>query len=260
MDFSQMGKKLDEAFPRLYAESWDNVGWMVRPSNDDVHGMLFTVDVTNEVIAHALERDCNLILSHHPLLFESLEQVRNDRPVDRCVMKAVRNNIGIYAAHTNADSMPGGLNDRFADKLGLTETTPIDPSVEEENGGLGRIGTVAKPLTVQEIGHRIRKRFEVNFLRAVGPRDRTVETIGICTGSGGDLIDSTLANQVDLYISADLGHHDVLEARGLDLPLINLDHYEMEAIFLGLCREIIEKFEDLRISVGEYHREDPYWN
>ena len=260
MDFQQMGKELDRLFPPAWAESWDNIGWMVRPSDDVVSGVVVTVDVTSDVIVHARERGYNTIISHHPLLFEPLEQVRDDRPVDRCVMKAIRDDVGIYAAHTNADSMPGGLNDRFANRLGLSETEPIDPSVEDESGGLGRIGNLTQPLTVEEIADRVRDRFDVHFLRAVGPRDRTVETVGVCTGSGGDFINPSLAERVDLYISADLGHHDVLEARGLDLPLLNLDHYEMETIFLPLARELIEESIERDLSVEEYRRDDPYWH
>lgn len=260
MKFQEIGQPLDEVFPPEFAESWDNIRWMVRPSNSEVSGILVTVDVTEDVLDYAGDTGCNLIVSHHPLLFESLDQVREDRPVDRCVMKAIRNNLGIYTAHTNADSMPGGLNDQFAEGIGLTHTVPIDPSPEEETAGLGRIGKLLEPMTVAEVCGRVRSQFDLDFLRAVGEPSEPVETIGICTGSGGDFITPELAAEIDLYISADLGHHDVLEALGLELPLINLDHYEMETVFLPLARNLISKACDFEYSSEEYRRENPYWD
>ncbi len=112
---------IEELAPCSYAESWDNVGLMVGNRNAIVTGVLTTLDVTEETILYAIEHDCNLIISHHPLIFKGLKQLSCDTAQGRMINALVQNNIAVYSAHTNLDIAPGGLNDMLAERLGLID-------------------------------------------------------------------------------------------------------------------------------------------
>lgn len=112
---------MEQLAPRAYAESWDNVGLMVGDRNAIVTGVLTTLDVTEEAISYAIEHDCNLIVSHHPLIFKGLKQLSCDMAQGRMINQLIQHNIAVYSAHTNLDIAPGGLNDMLANQLGLMD-------------------------------------------------------------------------------------------------------------------------------------------
>ena len=112
---------MEQLAPRSYAESWDNVGLMVGNRNAIVTGVLTTLDVTEEAISYAIEHDCNLIVSHHPLIFKGLKQLSCDTAQGRMINQLIQHNIAVYSAHTNLDIAPGGLNDMLANQLGLID-------------------------------------------------------------------------------------------------------------------------------------------
>ena len=112
---------MEQLAPRSYAESWDNVGLMVGDRNAMVTGVLTTLDVTEETISYAIEHDCNLIVSHHPLIFKGLKQLSCDTTQGRMIHKLIQHKIAVYSAHTNLDIAPGGLNDMLAERLGLID-------------------------------------------------------------------------------------------------------------------------------------------
>ena len=117
----QVVNLIEELAPRSYAESWDNVGLMIGNRNAIVTGVLTTLDVTEETIAYAIEHDCSLIISHHPLIFKGLKQLSCDTAQGRMINNLIQHNIAVYSAHTNLDIAPGGLNDMLANQLGLID-------------------------------------------------------------------------------------------------------------------------------------------
>lgn len=112
---------MEQLAPRSYAESWDNVGLMVGDRNAIVTGVLTTLDVTEDAISYAIEHDCNLIVSHHPLIFKGLKQLSCDTAQGRMINQLIQHKIAVYSAHTNLDIAPGGLNDMLANQLGLID-------------------------------------------------------------------------------------------------------------------------------------------
>lgn len=117
---------LEKRVPRHLAESWDNVGLMVGRRNMDVTGILTVLDVTEAAIDEAIAKQCNLIISHHPLIFKGLKQVTSDSALGRMVEKLIKHDIAVYSAHTNLDVAPGGLNDLAASQLGLRDVSGLE--------------------------------------------------------------------------------------------------------------------------------------
>ncbi len=117
-----------EAFaPPVYQESYDNCGMQVGDPSAPVTGVLITLDVTEAILAEAISRNCNMIVAHHPLIFSGLKQISGRNYVERVVRGAIKNDINIYAAHTNLDNVSAGVNARIAEKLGLTGTAILAP-------------------------------------------------------------------------------------------------------------------------------------
>jgi dinuclear metal center YbgI/SA1388 family protein len=130
MQVKEVIKLIEEYAPPVYQESYDNCGLQVGDKEAQVKGVLLTLDVTEIVLDEAMERGCNLIVAHHPVIFGGLKRLTGNNYVERIVLKAIKNDIHIYAAHTNLDNMVNGVNAKIAEKLGLKNTRILAPMGE----------------------------------------------------------------------------------------------------------------------------------
>jgi len=122
---------LAEWAPPSYQESYDNAGLLCGDPDQPVTGILCCLDSTEEVLREAAELGCNLVVAHHPILFGSLKSLTGKTYAERALLTAIRNNIALYAAHTNLDAVHHGVNDRMADRLGLLNRQILDPKREQ---------------------------------------------------------------------------------------------------------------------------------
>lgn len=125
--FTEVISALETLAPPALQESYDNSGLLVGNAKTKVTGVLVCIDVTEEIINEAARRKCNLVISHHPLIFSSLKRLTGKNYVERCVIKAIEKGIAIYAIHTNLDNVLHGVNQKFAEKLGLNDTKILRP-------------------------------------------------------------------------------------------------------------------------------------
>lgn len=120
---------IEEVAPLALQEDWDNSGWQIKPADDDCSGVMICVDVTPEVIVEAHKRGCNLVVSHHPLLFNGLKRIGNDT-TSTVVRQAIVWGIGVYSSHTSLDNSPVGVSRRMAQMLGLSDVTALQPMAQ----------------------------------------------------------------------------------------------------------------------------------
>lgn len=257
VEINDLVKALETWFPPELAEEWDNIGWMVEPRQDEIDRVLVSVDPSPEAVEAAVTADADVLVSHHPLIFDPLSAFRRQDPTARLVARALRNELGIYSAHTNADSAPGGLNDRLAQLLDLTDVEPLEPG-EKPGVGLGRIGRLGEERTVGWAETTLEEALPLRHSWSTVEPDVPVRKLGICSGSGGDFVGPDLAGMVDLYISGDVGHHTALEARQLGLPLLVLDHHDMETVFCDLVLERLRERFGSRLEASVHRRTYPY--
>ena len=118
---------IEEVAPLALQESYDNAGLLVGDSQMEVTSVLVCIDITEDVIEEAIQKRCNLIISHHPLIFNGLKKITGQNEVQRCVAKAIKNDISIYAAHTNLDNVLQGVSGRMAEKIGLKDLKILQP-------------------------------------------------------------------------------------------------------------------------------------
>ncbi len=127
MKIVELSRYLESIAPLSYQENYDNTGLLVGNPNDEVNSALITLDVTEAVIQEAIDTGCDLIIAHHPIIFGGLKKLNGKNEVERCVIKAIQNNIALYAAHTNLDSVHGGVNSKICEKLGLKNCMILSP-------------------------------------------------------------------------------------------------------------------------------------
>ncbi|MDE6499386.1 MAG: Nif3-like dinuclear metal center hexameric protein, partial [Rikenella sp.] len=192
--------------PVAWQEEWDNCGWQIvdrDPKEIECSGVLLSLDVTEAVVEQAVREGANLIVCHHPLLFRGVKRLTGATAVERIVAEAVRQRVAIYAAHTNMDVAPGGVNDRLARILGLEKTEVLVPGAQA-GVGLGRVGELAEAVPTGEFLTRIARLLGVPSLRHSELATETVRRVALCGGSGGEFVPQALAAGAQLYLTADL--------------------------------------------------------
>ena len=131
MTIGEITTYLESVAPPSFQESYDNAGLIIGDPETVISSVLISLDITEAVIDEAIETGCELIIAHHPILFKGIKRLNGNSYVERCVIKAIKNDIAIYAAHTNLDSVMGGVNSKICEKIGLTNLNILDPVKEQ---------------------------------------------------------------------------------------------------------------------------------
>ena len=234
---------IESVAPRSAQESWDNSGMQVGDTGRDIQSVLLTTDVTTDVVDEAIMLGCQLIISHHPLLFHGLKQVCGQTPQARIVEKAIKHDIAIYSAHTSLDSVPGGINTRLADLLGLANVTPLRPSVSGFSF-LGVIGSFPEPMPFDSFLKHVRARLDTTYIRYSLPHlspftfQFSIQTVALCGGSGAEFIPEAIAQGADVYLTADVKYHEFQEADGR-IAIVDIDHWVSEKHARDIFRDIL---------------------
>ena len=206
----------------------------------DIQSVLLTTDITENVVSEAIMLGCQLIISHHPLLFHGLKQVCGQTPQARVVETAIKNNIAIYSAHTSLDSVIGGINTRLADKLGIIGQHILVPTQQPEaNTGLGVIGTLPEQISYCAFIEHVRKTLECTYVRYTRPQKEMIQTVALCGGSGAEFIGEAIAKGADVYLTADCKYHEFQDADGR-IGLIDIDHWISERHAREIFRDILK--------------------
>ena len=250
-----IAKAIEDFAPLSLKEDWDNPGLQVGDREMEVTGVLLCLDVTEEILQEARKRDCNMIVSHHPLIFGGLKRITGSNPTERIVAGALRENIAIYSAHTNLDSAFEGVSYEMAHMLGMKDCRPLEMSHSgDEKEGLGVVGMVT-PTPKLEFLRKVKETFEVKDLRySAQTPGIVVRKVALCGGSGGSLIRKALASGADVYICGDLKYHD-FTSYGSEILLADIGHFESELCSRKiLSRAIRSAYPDCVIYFSECER------
>ncbi len=222
--------------PLPLQESYDNAGLQVGLTEAEVSGALLCLDVTEEVIAEAREMDCDLIVSHHPLLFRGLKRITDSTQVERCVRMALQYNIAIYSAHTNLDNAEDGVNYRIAEKLGLQDVELMMPrrvmvSIEDHEqpikAGSGVIGYLPESDDSLQFLQRVKEAFGVECLMHNELLQRPIQSVAICGGAGDFMLDEAIRLQADAFLTGEMHYHQFF-GHDQQIQIAVLGHYQSE--------------------------------
>lgn len=220
---------MEQIAPSSLAESYDNVGLMVGDREAEVTNVLVALDCTMAVIEEAAQNKCNLILNHHPLLFVKPRTVTTDTLIGRKLMKLLKNDINVYASHTNLDSVSGGLNDIVTNLLGFSDYEIMEPSpLRNDGSGIGRLVTLQQPTTLGELCDRVKSSLNIPALRYCGDQNMTISRIAVINGSGGDFFDAARKMGAQCVITGDTSYHDVSDMVEENIGVIDAGHFDTE--------------------------------
>lgn len=220
-------KYIDSIAPFDTQEEWDNSGLLVGDENKAVKKALFALDITSEVIKQATEQNVDLIVTHHPIIFKPISEVKSDS----LVYKIIKNSLSIICAHTNYDKAEEGVNDILCYTIGLDSFSKVEGAClnigyfNEETGLCDFVSHVKNTL-----GGTVR----YNNGKA------TVKKIAVCSGSGSNFLDLAHDLGCDALLTGDGGHHAFLDAQEYNMSLICAGHFETEAIAMAPLKEKIK--------------------
>ncbi len=236
---------LEQLSPKCYALSWDNVGLLVGRKEKEVQKIMIALDATKDVIKASVEQKVDMLITHHPMIFSSMKRINEDNIVAEKVLTLAENGICYYAMHTNFD-IAGGMAQLAAGKdyLNLSNTYPIEVCDTEDGEGLGRFGTLPKPMTAKQACSYVKEKFNLPFVMLYQPQgseEKVYEKIAVLPGAGKSNWEDVFHTGCELYLTGDFGHHPALDALESGMTVIDATHYGLEYIFIKYISDYLQK-------------------
>ncbi len=218
MNTAEIFRLLDKAAHFEDQEEYDNSGLLVGSASREVTGILFALDVTEPVIDEALKLGANLIVTHHPLMFDARRTVTDEDYEGRLLLRLIKNDISLIAAHTCLDKAEGGINDSLAEACTLLDI---------QGDGFVRVGRLPTPLSSAELKEYLSAALNTT-VRLMGPGDRKIEWLGLCSGAGGSEWKAAAALGAEAFLSGEIKHHTALEMADAEICAYECGHFATE--------------------------------
>ena len=248
---------IESIAPRYMKESWDNVGLLCGSKTAPVTKVLVALDPFEHVCKEAAAWGAELIVTHHPIIFQPMKSVTDETSIGRGIMELIRNGISAINAHTNLDQTPGGVNDVLAQTLGLDHISVIHPAGVDENGnewGLLHCGVVPEQPLEDFLG-LVKDKLHCQGIRYVNggkPVRKVAVGGGSCAGGMLDALDAGC----DTFVTADIKYNQFWDAQDLGLNLIDAGHFHTEnPVIPVLAAKLQEKFPEIQIKISETHND-----
>ncbi|MGD9731665.1 MAG: Nif3-like dinuclear metal center hexameric protein [Desulfamplus sp.] len=261
---------INDIAPFKLAEDWDNSGLQVGNFSWHVKKILVALDVSIDVMNYAAASRFDLIVSHHPLMLSPSKSIDFSIMPGSAIAVAANHKISVISAHTNLDKVHGGLNDYFANILGLKNLTALVPSIQlsdkstnrDNHDGIGRIGEIEHTVSLKEFALYIKNRLKLETIRITGNPNLPIKKAALCTGSGGSLIKDFFKSGAAVYVTGDIKYHEARQIEEAGFGLIDVGHFASERIAVELiCKKLqkasIENIMNLEIE-GFYEDSDPF--
>jgi dinuclear metal center YbgI/SA1388 family protein len=251
---------ITEIAPLQWQESYDNAGLQVGDLNAEAHKALICLDITEEVVDEAIVKNCNVIVSHHPLIFRGLKHLTPETYIERALMKAIKHDIAMISMHTNLDNSYLGVSRMLAERLGLRNLKLLQPSVSEpEVCGAGMVGELEYPMEEVDFLNLVVKTIDSPCLRHSALTGRKIQKVALCGGAGVPFMADALKNQADAYLTADIKYHDFFLPEG-NILLVDGGHFETEQFTKELlCDLIRKKFPKFAAEIAETRTNAVYY-
>ena len=240
LNFSDIYSFFETFAPSSLQEPYDNSGCLLSSEAEFCTGVLFALDLTQAVLKEAIEKKCNLIVTHHPFLFKSFKKIGHFTIQDQILRRCIQENIAIYAIHTNLDKIKTGVNGAWADFFGLKNIEILAPEVKNSEIGLGCVGILPKKMEIQAFLQHLKEKMALKVIRHSNLIFKEIQKIAFCGGAGFSLLPQVLAQKADIFITADLKYHDFFSAEN-QIILVDIGHYESEKHSIMLLHEVFTK-------------------
>ena len=244
---------LERFAPLPLQEGFDNAGLQLGLTETEVSGALLCLDVTEDIVDEAIRRECNLIVSHHPLIFRALKQISDANDVQRTVWKAIRAGICVVSMHTNMDNAPGGVNYKIAEKMGLSNVQPMgerrtfcprptaqEPQPEALSYANGVVGELKQPMSASDFIGMLKREFGVKCVMANELLERPIRRVALCGGAGSFLLGDAIAAGADAFVTGEMHYHDYF-GHEQQIQICVIGHYQSEQFTNEVFRDVIER-------------------
>ncbi len=249
MKFEKVIDLIEKIAPLDCGENWDNNGVQVNVGNEKIEKILFSLDINDAVIEEAIEKSIDLIVTHHPLLFDRVSRVSAKDIKGSYIIKLIRAGISVYSAHTTFDSAPLGNNKYLAKLFNLKNIGEIENKI-------GLTGELPYDMTSEELISYVKKKLKLpqNEIRAVIEKEINIRKIAICTGAGGDIIYDAKTLGCQGVITGDVKLNIAQDAKAIGITLIDAGHYGTEKIFAeNFKNQMKETLDVMNVNDVELH-------
>lgn len=247
MKLEQITSFLEEAAPLSIQESYDNSGLIMGDPNSDVSGVLVCLDVDEKAINYAIEHDCQMVLSHHPVIFSGIKTFTGSTSEGDIIIRAIKNDLALYGYHTNFDSAKGGLSELLCERLGIKKTKILIES-GHCNCGAGRYGDI-EPATGEMFIKSLKSRLSIDKVRCVGEVPETISRVAVYNGAyDSDILEKLESLRPIILITGDLKYHAAQELMHKGIFTIDAGHYGTEKLFVeGVSKLLEAHFPELKV-------------
>lgn len=252
---------MDEIAPLSLQEEWDNSGLQIDYGNEEVERILVALEITGDVIEEAVTKKTNMIVVHHPLIFEPIRTIDFRKTTGDYIIRLVRSGTSVYAAHTCFDSAREGNNDHLMSLLGIQRYSRLNmPGKGFEESTLARIGTLPETMLLSQflekldlvLGHP-------GGIKVSGDPGRLIQKVAICCGGGGEYYKGAVAAGADVFISGDIKHHEAQQAKESGLCIVDAGHFGTEQIFVpNMARQLKQRGGDALTVICSEVLQNPF--
>lgn len=234
---------LDDKYDFSSALTYDNVGLLVGEPDNTVTGIVVCLDCTDEAVSEAVKNGANLIITHHPVIFEPMKAVTDET----IVYRLIRNGISVISAHTNLDQADGGVNDALCRLLGLEHIVKVSDS----EGFLYRIGELGDGQSADDLAESVSKKLKLPVKYA--GQSNYIKRVAVCSGSGGGMLSDVINQGAHAYITADIKHNVFMEGYAKGITVIDAGHFNTEDIIVPvLANALKEAFPQIRVFENHF--------
>ncbi len=229
-------------YPLEDSMSFDNgiTGLQFGDANSNVSKVMITLDITNKVLEDALEKGCDMIICHHPFMFNPLKNLNYNSVFGKKLIKVLSNKINIAAFHTCFDCGKDGMNDRLAKILGFTD---VYQTTDIQKDALLRVGYV-KEISAIDFAKYVKKTLQEESVKLIGDYNRTIKKVGIIGGSGAIDWQSAMYEGCDCFITGEVHHNNAIDIVDNNFLVIEVSHFAESFYKESLCKELKDKFID----------------
>lgn len=233
---------LEEIAPLHLQESYDNAGLLTGNTHAEITGVTVSLDATEEVIEEAIDKGDNVVVAHHPIVFSGLKKLIGRNYIERTIIKAIKNDIAIYAIHTNLDNvLENGVNERIANELQLKEIEILQPkSIDNPTIGAGIIGYTSEEFNPVEFLQFVKEEMKTDCIRYTDICKSAINKVAICGGSGSFLLQKAIEEKCDIFITGDFKYHQFFDAND-EIIIADIGHFESEQYTIDLLVDLIQK-------------------
>lgn len=249
---------LEDIAPLEMQEDWDNSGMQIDMGRSSVSRILVCLEITGEVVEEALNADVDFIVTHHPLLFHGIKKIDRNDAAGRNLLDLIFTGISVYSAHTCFDIAPGGNNEDLAARLRLCKVSGFAGQEGEPEWGLA--GYLATPMRLADFAMYLDEILDSpGGLKVSGDAERIIQKVGLCTGAGGEFLPAAAEAGCDVYISGDLKHHEVQDAKENGMCVIDAGHYGTEFLFAeNMAKRLRERTAGQAVVLESQVNVNPY--